>query len=350
MEVLTVNYLDCWDVSANDFPTGCDKLEQIKFLLRYAILAPSNHNTQPWLFEVRGGEVAIIADRTRTLPVSDPDDRELFISCGAALFFLETAARAFGFDVSIRRFPQQHDPDLVAVVEIGKRSTKRSGRPELFEAITSRRTNRSKFSDNQLSPASESAIEAATSANGVRATWINSRNDRVTLAHLIGLADRAQFEDRAFRKELSSWVNPDRASEPDGLPAKSIGFDSPWNYVAPLLIRTFDLGPGKSRIDEALIQSSAAIMVLSTGFDKPIDWVRTGDALAAALLTAESQGVNASYLNQVCEVEDTRFRLAKIGTVQGYPQLVLRLGYGIPVAPTPRRPLDSVIRIRADAA
>jgi hypothetical protein len=342
---LTVNYLDCWDVSANDFPAGCDKPEQIKFLLRYAILAPSNHNTQPWLFEIRGGEVAIFADRTRTLPVSDSNDRELLISCGAALFFLETAARAFGFDVLIKRFPQEHDPDLVAVVAIGKRSTKRAGRPELFEAITSRRTNRSKFSNHQLSPASELAIEAATSANGVRATWISSRNDRVTLAHLIGLADRAQFEDRAFRKELSSWVNPDRASKPDGLPAKSIGFDSPWNFVAPLLIRTFDLGPGKSRIDEALIQSSAAIMVLSTGFDKPIDWVRTGEALAAALLTAESQGVNASYLNQVCEVDDTRFRLAKIGSVQGYPQLLLRLGYGIPVAPTPRRPLDAVIRV-----
>lgn len=345
-----MSYLDCWDISASEFPAGGDKTAQIAFLLRYAILAPSNHNTQPWLFEINGDDVLLFADRTRALPVSDPCDRELIISCGVALFFLETAARAFGFEVSIKRFPREGDADLVASVRIGKRSEKRNGRPELFEAITRRRTNRSKFSDQPLGEVVEAAIDAALSANGVHSAWVKSRSDRAALAHLISLADREQFEDRAFRRELARWVNPSRYSEPDGLPAKSIGFDSPSNYVAPLLIRTFDLGEGKSAIDEALVQSSAAIMIVSTGFDQPIDWVRAGEALGAALLTAESLGVNASYLNQPCEVDDLRFRLAELQSVQGHPQLVLRLGYGMPVSATPRRPLESMIRARAEAA
>lgn len=345
-----MNYLDCWDIRAAQFPAEGNKLEQIEFLLRYAILAPSNHNAQPWLFEIRGVEVLIFADRTRSLPVSDPNDRELIMSCGVALFFLETAARALGFDVSIKRLPHEHEPDLLAVVSIGKRRENRIGRPELFEAITRRRTNRSRFSDQLLGAATESAIESAASANGVYLTWIRSQSDRERLTHLIGLADREQFEDHAFRRELANWVNPGRTGAPDGLPAKSIGFDSPTNYVAPLLIRTFDLGPEKSTIDEALVRSSAAIMILSTAFDQPIDWIQAGEALGATLLTAESLGVNASYLNQACELNELRFRLAEIGSVQAHPQLVLRLGYGMPVSATPRRPLGSVLRAKVEVA
>jgi hypothetical protein len=345
-----VSYLDCWNVSADQFPSGGDKLQQIRFLLQYAILAPSNHNTQPWIFEIDGDDVLLFADRTRALPVSDPDDRELIISCGVTLFFLETAARALGFDVSIKRQPSEANSDLIAILNIGQRRQNRCGRPELFEAITRRRTNRSKFSNQQLGTVAEAAIEGAISANGVHAVWVKSEADRTALAHLIDLADREQFEDRAFRRELANWVNPGRENLPDGLPAKSIGFDSPSNYIAPLLIRTFDLGPGKSAIDEALVRSSAAIMIVSTGFDQPIDWIRAGEALGGALLTAESLGVNVSYLNQACEVDDLRFRLAELQPVQGHPQLVIRFGYGMPVSATPRRPLNAVIRNKAEVA
>jgi len=56
---------------------------QARALLDAAILAPSSHNTQPWRFAVRERTIDLYADRTRALPVNDPDDRELTISrCG----------------------------------------------------------------------------------------------------------------------------------------------------------------------------------------------------------------------------------------------------------------------------
>ena len=55
-------------------------------LIEQAVRAPSSHNTQPWLFRDREGAVEVHADRSRALPVNDPHDRELHISCGAALF------------------------------------------------------------------------------------------------------------------------------------------------------------------------------------------------------------------------------------------------------------------------
>src|SRR5687767_3698769 len=65
--------------------------------VRSAVRAPSSHNTQPWLFRLRGDDVLeLYADRSRALPVVDPRDRELTISCGAALFHVRAALRAAG--------------------------------------------------------------------------------------------------------------------------------------------------------------------------------------------------------------------------------------------------------------
>jgi nitroreductase len=80
---------------AEEFPLDAGADEQLQFLLRYAVFAPSSHNTQPWLFRIQGHELDLIADLNRSLPIVDPMNRELIISCGAALNHLQTATRYF---------------------------------------------------------------------------------------------------------------------------------------------------------------------------------------------------------------------------------------------------------------
>ena len=46
--------LNPWDVREADFPTTGPPAEQLRFLLHYAVLAPSGHNSQPWLFKIDG--------------------------------------------------------------------------------------------------------------------------------------------------------------------------------------------------------------------------------------------------------------------------------------------------------
>src|SRR5687768_12101284 len=70
--------------------------------VRQAVHAPSSHNTQPWVFHLRGDDVLeLYADRSRALPVIDPEDRELTISCGAALFHLRAALRSAGLEAEV---------------------------------------------------------------------------------------------------------------------------------------------------------------------------------------------------------------------------------------------------------
>jgi hypothetical protein len=77
---------DPWRVQDWRFSGDGTSEEKLRFLLNYAILAPSGHNTQPWLFTIKDKALTLYADRTRALTVVDPEDRELVMSCGAALF------------------------------------------------------------------------------------------------------------------------------------------------------------------------------------------------------------------------------------------------------------------------
>lgn len=108
--------ISVWDTKESDFPEKGRVEEKLACLLNYAIMAPSGHNTQPWLFRITGNTVELYADRTRALPVVDPGDRELTISCGAALFNLKTAIRHIGYLPSIEIFPAQENPDLLAKI------------------------------------------------------------------------------------------------------------------------------------------------------------------------------------------------------------------------------------------
>ena len=91
-----------WMANPTDFPADGTPNEKLLFLLNYAVLAPSILNTQPWRFRIDGDEVEISSDRKRILPVTDPQGRELLISCGAALINLRVAMRGFGCGCEIK--------------------------------------------------------------------------------------------------------------------------------------------------------------------------------------------------------------------------------------------------------
>jgi hypothetical protein len=59
---------------------------EVDTLLGLAGRTPSIHNTQPWRYRITGESVELYADPSRRLEVVDPDEREMLIRRGAALF------------------------------------------------------------------------------------------------------------------------------------------------------------------------------------------------------------------------------------------------------------------------
>jgi nitroreductase len=70
--------------------------------------------------------------------------------------------------------------------------------------------------------------------------------------------------------------------------------------------------------------------------------MHAGQALQRALLTATAHGIAAAPLTQPLETADAWLVRDPQQDVE-QPQMILRLGYGLPVPATPRRPVSEVL-------
>jgi nitroreductase len=330
------------------FPDDWDARRRLIFLLRSAVLAPSGHNTQPWLFEVEKDTVALYADRRQALPVVDPDDRALTISCAAALFNLRVALRRFGYrDDAVELLPDGADPDLLARIRLVPGEPPTPDEEALFAAIPARRTTRAAYQERGLPAELPPLLQEEAHAEGA---WLHlvGEAEREPVAALIAEGDRVQMADPAFRRELAAWVHPNRSRAPRGVRGYGFGFGDVLSLAGPLVMRTFDVGKGQAAKDRELAERSPLLAVLGTDRDWPRDWLAAGQAMERVLLTACAHGITSSFLNQPVEVAALRPRLAAaIGRRGTSPQLVLRFGYGPSVRSSPREPVENVLLERA---
>jgi len=328
--------------------SGTVPVEVLEELVAAAVLAPSSHNTQPWLFELHDGEIDLHADRIRALPVNDPHDRELTISCGCALRNLELAAAEHGLAPTVSLLPDDGWPDLLARVRL---EPSPDGAPTDWSAArTARRTTRGPFDNGSdgngaddngsgADPVDDGIageLAASAAAFGVTAHLVEGE-ERELLADLVAEGDRAQFSDPHWRRELASWMHPRRHGE--GLVVPEVV-----GLATRAVVSAFDLGRSTASKDHDLLADAPVVVVLATDVDDVPVWLDTGRALQQMLLLATSYGLQAGYLNQPCQVASLRGRLQQLVPERRFPQVVLRLGPLAEQLPaTPRRELDDVI-------
>lgn len=313
--------------------------EMASSLIGAAILAPSSHNTQPWVFRVRGSGIDVLADRTRALPVNDPDDRELTISCACALFNLRVAAAHAQLSATLQIPSDPADPDCLATLELAPSAAPDTALAAQFDALALRRTYRRTFADRPVAPAALDALAEAALHEGAWLQILESRDQRQQAAELVAEGDEDQWADPAWRRELASWMHPRRQGDGLALPGLALP-------VAQAVVRTFDMGYGVAARDIQLADASPVLAVLGTPGDTPADWIVAGQALQRLLLTATQNNLQASFLNQPIEVVSLRAKLRQLTGRSGHAQVLLRLGHAEnTVHATPRRPLAEVIEI-----
>lgn len=309
--------------------------------LAAAVRAPSPYNTQPWRFEVSGTRINLLLDRGRVLPVADPDAREARLACGAALCNLRLAVRAVGRGVFVDLMPDRSRPDLLASVLIAGERPATTSERKLAEAIDRRHTNRHPFLDRQVPAQVREALAAAARAEGARMVFIDASERYDLVADLIRRAERLQEQDERYVLEFKQWTGGpiDRV---DGVPIDAVG---PEPLVErALTLRSFYRSspvPPREFEQQPLI---AAVLTASAGARYDL---RAGVAMERALLTACDLGLSTSFLSQPFEVPETRARLAEEFRAEGEVHTLLRIGYGYPVAPTPRRSIEAVTSYRA---
>ena len=332
-----------WHISERDFPASGSLEEQLRFLLGYAILAPSKHNTQPWLFHVDANIVELYADRSRVLSVADAQGREMIMSCGAALVNLQVALRYFGFFWTMELPSHPGTQNLLARLTI-ERSSDEPGEEErkVFFAMMQRRTNRQAFQQRAVPVTLLNSLEVVAREFGTSLYVVQDEEVRVELANLILSADHALWADQYYRRELMQWVHSDDSPYLDGIPTSALGHADTTAYLGQYHLHTLVENADRTK-EEADALKPPVLAVLSTVADTWFDWLAAGMALENILLHARIVGLWASFFSQPTEVPAFRQALRRALEQTEYPQIVLRLGYAARVQPTPRRGVDDVL-------
>ncbi len=314
----------------------------------HALRAPSVHNTQPWRWRIRPDTVELYADRRRQLDATDPDCRDLVLSCGAALHHLRVTLAAAGHAVDVELLPDPENRDHLATVHV------RPGTPDaeaaaLYAAIERRRTDRRRMSHTPIDAGiARTLVEAARTVGCLLVPVDTPAMEQLLVAALDDAARRQAFVP-GYAAELRMWSSRYAAAR-DGIPAGNIARD-PVGLVGSTPLRQFRHGTLHQPADLAGPRSpddAASLFVLATADDGVADRLRAGEATSAVLLTATRLGLATTPLSQGIEIRATRELLRReVLHIPEHPQLLLRIGrpaaHAEEVPPSPRRDLRSVL-------
>ncbi|MGE3289270.1 MAG: nitroreductase family protein [Pseudonocardia sp.] len=308
-----------------------------------ALRAPSLHNIQPWLWRVGDGVVELHLDASRRLPATDPLDRELVISCGAALHHLQVALAGLGCGARVRRLPDPADPNHLATVTTVPRVVEDD--LALTPFLARRRTDRRRYSGWPVPPETLGELAEVADLRGLVLTVAADPEQRRRVYRAATRAATAAGADPARVAETAAWSGRPAGAD-DGVPAAAAAEVAPIPGQVPM--RSF-ARPTLAQPPAPGEPEGAALLVLSTPGDTRLQWLRAGEALSALLLTATRAGLSTCTLTELLESDEARALLAEalLGSAQLRPQVMIRAGWPLVGAAelpaTPRRPPEAVI-------
>ncbi|MGW5309602.1 Acg family FMN-binding oxidoreductase [Nocardia thailandica] len=312
--------------------------ETVRAALTLAGRAPSVHNIQPWRWRVTDHGLHLYLDPDRTLPATDPDQRDILLSCGAALHHLTVALTALGWSPVIHRLPDPDRPDHLAALNLVRhRPTDRD--IELSAAITRRHTDRRRYTSWPIPPGYLSLFTERAAALGAVVHHIDD-HARGQLGTAMRAAALAHAADAPYAHELAVWSG--RHGSADGVPARNV----PEATAGDLFpVRHF---AGAELPDTATEPDHAEVLLTGTWADDRLARLRAGEAVSSVLLTATNIGLATCLLTEPLEVAGQRDLIRRRLLGDGsYPQAFVRVGWAPTsageVPPTPRRAVRELL-------
>ncbi len=313
--------------------------DTVRTALALATRAPSVHNVQPWAWRVGTESLHLYLDPTRRLEHTDPDGRDVMISCGAVLNHCVVALAALGWQSRVHRFPNPADPLHLASIEV-QPLVPSDLDVSLAGAIPRRRTDRRNFSAWPVSHHDISLIGARAARMGVAMRRVEPTPElRAALAQAVW----QHATDREYLDELTVWSG--RYASTAGVPARSVPASDPNSPVPARLFAGTALTqpPNAPSADD-----HGVLLALGTTEDDDLARLRAGEATSLAALTATALGLASCPVSEPLEVPETRATVRSDAFAdEEFPQMLLRVGWAPvnadPLPATPRRPLDEVV-------
>ena len=309
-----------------------------------ACRAPSIANTQPWRWRIRDDTLELRADRSRQLTAADPQGRLMILSCGAALHHATVVLAVLGAATSMERLDDPADPDLLARLTLAGQHPVTAEDMRFHHALRTRYTDRRPFLGTR--PLPDEVIDLLRQA--AERFEVTAHVFDPSQVGFLALAARSaatiEQRDTGYQEEIAAWTTGRDPKARDGVPAAAavaqVERAVPVRDFAPGATPGLAPGTGDDRY--------TTYLAFATTQDTRADWLRTGEAISAVLLTATSTGLASSIMSDVVEVPGARALLRGVVAPAGYPQLTVRFGVNesAPAIPrSPRRPCDEVIDV-----
>lgn len=190
-------------------------------ILTLASLAPSGHNTQPWLVKYLAPYHWIIGnDKTRWLPGVDPTQRETILSIGAFLQNIEYAANNLGYNCRCNILATTNQDEDVVDIKLTKSFNHISYD---VKKIKNRCTVRSNYLNDVLKK--EHSVYLIDNEPDFIYYLPNNCKEHLWLNEQTIEANRFQSYRDAAQSELANWIrfsSKDAAANLDGLTLASM--------------------------------------------------------------------------------------------------------------------------------
>lgn len=327
MVMVKDNYA-AWSIKESDFPKKSSLEEQIKFILRYGILAPSTHNTQPWKFRIGDNFVDILPDWRYQLPQADPISRNLFISLGCCVNNILVAASYFGFKTKTKILTTSLK-DTFIKVSFYREGTIDRKLARLFPFITQRYSNKLAYIKKPLKRSDLEKISDFHNQKGINPLFITDEKRILSFAETYDKAVSDFAKNSLFGKELSSWMRHSGTFLGDGMPGFTAGINPIQAFIGKFLIRYIPkFAESAAKKYTFLIKTSPVIGVIYTSSNNIVSWINAGRVYEEISLVGTSLKISSTILAAIVEHGKYSQQLANLISIgRDVPQLCFRLGY-----------------------
>ncbi|KKR14815.1 MAG: Nitroreductase [Candidatus Falkowbacteria bacterium GW2011_GWA2_39_24] len=316
-------------INPEKFSGNNDLQEHIKFVLNYAILAPSTHNSQPWLFKIKTPECHIYYDPKLLLPEADPKTRDLHISIGCAIENLILVAIYFNIFDSVNYGPFENKEQLVTIHFKKYTGTKNNEYKRLLDTITKRINARGSFSSKPVPTDLINLISSTTQhylAEGINTHWITDKDKITRLSMLTAEGLKTAYRYPSFRKEMSHWMHHSLTKNKDGLPGYALRIPLLLSFVLPTLVKWFDLGSLLSKLNYKSLNSAPLVVIITAAEDNQITWLKVGRFVERLMLEFNSFGWQTSIFVAAVEMGCFQNEIQKVIGTNQIPQFLFVVG------------------------
>jgi nitroreductase len=338
------NY-ESWKLDYKEFYQLADSNDKLKFLLRFALLAPSSHNSQPWRFNIVDNQIVIYPEESRELRKSDKNNRQLYLSLGAALQNIVIAGKFYGYKTNIEYLPEEFNGSAT-VITLEESDSAVTGDEGLIKAITTRHSNRNKYSSKRLSDRFINSLKDLSSSD-LKVYIVSDRKLKDKISEVVTDATIEAMDDSGFREELSGYIKSNITKSKVGMPMFGFGMPTPPSLLASQVLRRFNLNKLGRSADLALLKEYTPYFVLilsSLGSDNEEGWIRAGQIFESIALMAERESIRTAPLAAAIQIGENYKKIQNILGTNLRPQMFFRMGYGEDVSHhSPRLHLEDVL-------